>query len=85
MCLAIPAQIVEILDENPAKARVGESGTYLTASTMLLPEAAQVGDYVIVHAGFCLHKLDPAEAQESLKMFREIASALEEEKAGRAG
>ncbi|MGN0008455.1 MAG: HypC/HybG/HupF family hydrogenase formation chaperone [Desulfovibrionaceae bacterium] len=85
MCLAIPAQIVEILDENTAKARVGESGTYLTASTMLLPEAAQVGDYVIVHAGFCLHKLDPAEAQESLKMFREIASALEEEKTGRAG
>ncbi len=78
MCLAIPAQIVEIIDENTAKARVGESDTYLTSSTMLLPEPAQVGDYVIVHAGFCMHKLDPAEAQESLKMFREIAAALDD-------
>jgi hydrogenase expression/formation protein HypC len=82
MCLAIPAQITEILENNMAKARVGESDTYLTSSTMLLPEPPTVGQYVIVHAGFCLHTLSEEEAQESLKMFRDIAAALETEKEG---
>lgn len=80
MCLAIPAQIVEILDENTAKARVGESDTFLTSSTMLMPEPLKPGDYVIIHAGFCLQKLDPAEAQRSLSMLREIATVLDNEK-----
>ena len=42
-------------------------------STLLLPEDAHVGDYLIVHAGFALRVLDPQEAQESLKLFRQIA------------
>lgn len=75
MCLAIPAQIVEIVNEDMARVRIGVSSTYLTASTMLLPEPPQVGDYVIVHAGFALHKLDPKEAQDSLSALREIAEA----------
>lgn len=75
MCLAVPAQIVELLPAEMAKVRIGESSTYLSASTMLLPEAAKVGDYVIVHAGFILHKLPPEEAEESLAALREIAEA----------
>lgn len=75
MCLAIPARIVELLDNDMARVRVGESSTFLTASTMLLPEAPETGDYVIVHAGFALHKLDSDDAEQSLAALREIAEA----------
>lgn len=77
MCIAIPAEIVELRDDGMARARVGESQTYLNASIMLLPESPQVGDYVIVHAGFALRKLDPADAQESLRLLREMAQTLD--------
>ncbi len=77
MCLAIPAQIVELMENGMAKARVGESSTYLTTSVMLLPEEAQVGDYIIVHAGFALHKLRPEDAQETLRLYREMTETLE--------
>ncbi len=69
MCLAIPAEIVEIRDEM-ATVRVGE--VLRKACLTLLPDAQQ-GDYVIVHAGFALHKVDPQEAQESLRLLRELA------------
>lgn len=75
MCLAIPAQIVEIEPSDMARVRIGESSTFISASTMLLPDPPEVGDYVIVHAGFALHKLDPKEAEESLAALREIAEA----------
>lgn len=75
MCLAIPAQIIEIEPSDMARVRIGESSTYLSASTMLLPEPPKPGDYVIVHAGFALHKLSEEEARESLKALREIAEA----------
>ena len=65
MCLAIPAQVVELQEQGMARVRVGESQTYLTASMLLLPEPPKVGDYVIVHAGFALHSLTPEQAQES--------------------
>ena len=77
MCLAIPSQIVELLDNGMARARVGNSETYLTACVSLLPELAQVGDYLIVHAGFALHKLDPAEAEISLGLLRDMAQLME--------
>lgn len=82
MCLAIPAQIVELKEEGMARARVGESETYLNTSVMLLPEPAEVGDYVIVHAGFALHKLNREEAQETLRLLREMAETLEGQPAG---
>jgi hydrogenase expression/formation protein HypC len=79
MCLAIPAEIVEI-EEEMAVVRVGES--LRKASLMLLPEQARLGDYVIVHAGFALHKVDPEEAKESLRLLRELASIGDEEAQG---
>jgi hydrogenase expression/formation protein HypC len=72
MCLAIPAEIVEIEDEM-AVVRVGEA--LRKASLMLLPEEPRLGDYVIVHAGFALHTVDPQEARESLRLLRELAAA----------
>lgn len=77
MCLAIPARIEELQGEGMARVRVGESQTFLTASVMLLPDPPQVGDYVIVHAGFALHTLTPKEAEESLSALRELAQAMD--------
>ena len=82
MCLAIPAKIVELLDNGMARARVGNSETYLTASVALLPEPAQLGDYMIVHAGFALHRLDPSEAEATLLLLREMTELLEGQSAG---
>ncbi len=76
MCLAIPAEIVQIEDEM-ATVKVGDA--LRKTSLVLLPEGAQLGDYVIVHAGFALHKVDPEEAMESLKLLQELASMVDEE------
>ena len=76
MCLAIPAEIIQISDDMMATVRVGEA--LRKASLLLLPEPAQLGDYVIVHAGFALHKVDPLEAQESLRLLREMAAMAED-------
>jgi hydrogenase expression/formation protein HypC len=75
MCLAIPAEVMEINDEM-ATVRVG--AMLRKASLMLLPDA-QVGDYVIVHAGFALHKVDPGEARESLRLLHELARVGEQD------
>jgi hydrogenase expression/formation protein HypC len=75
MCLAIPAEIIEI-QEDMATVRVGDA--LRKASLMLLPEPAQLGEFVIVHAGFALHKVDPKDAAESLKLLRELASMADE-------
>ncbi len=77
MCLAIPTQVVEILDNTMMRVRVGNGPTLLTASSMLLPEPPAVGDYLIVHAGFALRKMDPQEARESLAALLEFATALD--------
>jgi hydrogenase expression/formation protein HypC len=75
MCLAIPAKIVEIDDQM---ATVDMEGTRRDASLLLL-EDAKVGEYVIVHAGFAIHKIDEAEALESLKVLRELSAMLDED------
>ena len=59
MCLAVPGEIVQI-DDGVATVRIGEA--LRKASLLLLPEEPKPGDYVIVHAGFALNVLDPAEA-----------------------
>jgi hydrogenase expression/formation protein HypC len=82
MCLAIPSRIEELLDQGMARVRVGNSQTCLTACVSLLPEPAQLGDYLIIHAGFALHKLDPAEAEASLSLLRDMAQLTEGKPAG---
>ena len=76
MCLAIPGEIIRIEDEV-ATVRIGEA--LRKASLLLLPDEPKIGDYVIVHAGFALHVVDPEEAQESLRLLRELASMAEDE------
>jgi len=73
MCLAIPAKIQSIQDQM---ATIDMEGTQRDVSLLLLEDAA-VGDFVIVHAGFAIHKIDEKEARESLKVLRQMASLMD--------
>ena len=73
MCLAIPAKITKIDDKMGT---IDMEGTQREVSLLLL-EDAKIGDYVIVHAGFAIHKIDEAEAKESLKVLRELVSFMD--------
>lgn len=69
MCLAIPAQVVELRPDD--NALVDLAGVKKEISLALLDGVA-VGDYVIVHVGYALNKLDPEEAAKTLKLFAEM-------------
>ncbi len=71
MCLAVPMEIVEIAD-GVASCEV--DGVRREASLMMLEDAA-VGDYVLIHAGFAIEKIDPEEARKTLDVFREVLDA----------
>ena len=73
MCLAIPSKITRI--ENNM-ATIDVDGVQRQASMLLLEDAA-VGDYVIVHAGFAIHKIDEAAVMETLKFLKEAADFVE--------
>ena len=75
MCLAVPMRVTEVSEDGIARCQVGEGETYVTTSVALLPEPPVPGEYVIVHAGFALRKLDPADAEETLKLLREMLAA----------
>ena len=71
MCLAIPSRVVEI-DEVSKTAIVETFGVKRKVSTMLLSEPLKVGDYVLVHVGFAMEKIDPEEAKKTLELFKEL-------------
>ena len=75
MCLAIPAKIVNIENEMGTVDMVGVQKKV----SLILLEDAQVGDYIIVHAGFGIHKIDEDVAMESLKILREAATLLDDD------
>ena len=75
MCLAVPSRIVNI---DNLFATVDVFGARREISLMLLPEEAKVDDYVLVHAGFAIQKIDEAVALESMRLIREYAEALED-------
>jgi hydrogenase expression/formation protein HypC len=69
MCLAIPGQIVSLSEATPERlGRISFGGIVKEASLAFTPDA-NVGDYVIVHAGFAISQLDEAEAQAALAEF----------------
>ena len=69
MCLAIPAQVVELRPDD--NALVDLAGVR-KENSLALVEGVAVGDYVIVHVGYALNKLDPDEAEKTLKLFAEL-------------
>lgn len=70
MCLAVPVRVIELLPE--AMARISLDGVTKVVSIALLDDVA-VGDYVILHVGFALSKLNAAEAERTLAMIRDMA------------
>ncbi len=74
MCLAIPTRILSIEDQQG----VVELGGVRRAISLVLTPEARVGDYAIVHTGFSINILDEEDAQETLRLFEEMA-ALDQE------
>ncbi len=70
MCLAIPAQVVELRQDDQA---VVELAGVRKEISLALVDAVAVGDYVIVHVGYALNKIDPEEAARTLRLFAEMA------------
>jgi hydrogenase expression/formation protein HypC len=75
MCLAVPAEVLS-LDADMAVCRVDQGQTTVKASLMLLPVLPEVGEFVIIHAGFALRVLDREEAKESLRQLNEAVGSL---------
>ncbi|HEY9191237.1 MAG TPA: HypC/HybG/HupF family hydrogenase formation chaperone [Methyloversatilis sp.] len=73
MCLAIPARLVELREDERAVVNLG--GIRKEVSIELVPDAV-VGDYVIVHVGHAIGMIDPAEAERTLALFGEMAEAV---------
>ena len=71
MCLAIPAMIVE-KEGNQATADIG--GILREVSLELIDRPAEIGDYVLIHAGFAIHKLEKEDAEETLRLMHEVLS-----------
>ena len=75
MCLAVPVRVAALLDNQWIEIEVG--GIHTRVSIALIDEVV-VGDYVIVHAGFAIARLDVEEADRTLALFDQIAAHLEE-------
>lgn len=72
MCLGIPGRVIDIVEQNGIlMGRVDFGGVVKEACLAMTPEA-MVGDYVIVHAGFAISRLDEAAAEETLALLRAI-------------
>lgn len=78
MCLAIPGKLVSITGEDPLErtGKIDFGGVLKEANLAYVPEA-QVGDYVIVHVGFAISRVDEAEAQQIFEYLREMEELAE--------
>jgi hydrogenase expression/formation protein HypC len=81
MCLAIPAQVIELVDEENRLALVDVAGLRRNVNVGLLDEdgGAQPGDWVLVHVGFALSKVDEEEAHATLALLEKMGSDFEQE------
>jgi hydrogenase expression/formation protein HypC len=73
MCLAIPGKIVEIVDADNQIAKVEVGGVKRNVNIGMLGEdEARVGDYVLIHVGFAMSKVDEQQAEDTLRVLKEI-------------
>ena len=80
MCLGIPGRIIEIVDEEYDIAKVEVSGVKRNISVALVrSEGIASGDWVLVHVGFAMSKIDETEAQETLKALRLLGDPFSDE------
>ncbi|WP_028774226.1 HypC/HybG/HupF family hydrogenase formation chaperone [Shewanella waksmanii] len=75
MCLSIPSQVVE-LHTNEQAVTVETMGVKRKVSSHLMAEPLAIGDYVLIHIGFVMNKIDPKDAEQSLALYREIVTKL---------
>ena len=78
MCLAIPARVVELTDGDHA---IVDMGGVRKEISLALVEDVAVGDYIILHVGYALNKLDPEEAEKTLALFAGMSAVLADEAA----
>ena len=76
MCLAVPGKVLDV--EADGRAVVDMLGAQREVSLRLVPDA-QVGDYVLVHAGFGIQVVDPEEARETIELVKQLPELLEED------
>ena len=82
MCLGIPGRIVEILDEDLMLAKASVGGVKRNINIGLVhhdEDRVEVGDWVLIHVGFAMSKLNEAEAHSTLQALEEIGEAYEQE------
>ena len=82
MCLAIPGQVVEVVDEQNRLARVDVAGVLRNVNVSLLDgdgAGTEPGDWVLVHVGFALSKVDEDEAYATLDLLQQMGQAFEQD------
>ena len=80
MCLGIPGQIINIVDDENSIAKVEVSGVKRNVSIALVrPEGIEPGDWVLIHVGFAMSKIDEVEAHETLKALELMGQAYSDE------
>jgi hydrogenase expression/formation protein HypC len=80
MCLGIPGQIVEIVDETQQIAKIDVSGVKRMVSVALLTaEGIKPGDWVLIHVGFAMSKIDESEAQETMRLLQGMGQTYADE------
>ncbi|QFU22242.1 HypC/HybG/HupF family hydrogenase formation chaperone [Shewanella eurypsychrophilus] len=78
MCLSIPSKIVELHPEETS-ITVDTMGVKRKVSCHLIVEPLALDDYVLIHIGFAMNKIDKADALETLELYKEIAQKMESE------
>jgi hydrogenase expression/formation protein HypC len=80
MCLGIPGQVVEIVDDANSIAKVDVSGVKRNVSVALVrPEGIGPGDWVLIHVGFAMSKIDEQEAHETMQTLKTMGEAFSDE------
>jgi hydrogenase expression/formation protein HypC len=80
MCLGIPGEIIEIIEDRPDLAKVAVSGVKRTINIGLLDDDPPVpGDWILIHVGFALSKIDEVEAKAAMDFLESIGKAYEDE------
>jgi hydrogenase expression/formation protein HypC len=83
MCLAVPGRVLEVVDREACLARVDVLGTVRRVNLSLLGEVTS-GDWVLVYMGFAIERMSEAAAEETVRLFDELGSALEDPAAARS-
>jgi hydrogenase expression/formation protein HypC len=78
MCLSIPSKVVKI-DKTTNVATVDTLGVKRTVGLDLVGEPVDIGDYVLIHVGFAMNKIDEKEALASIEVYKELIAQMEQE------